>query len=83
MFCGVFCIVQYILLLQHLLALASAVAVGCDLDVHALERLGAHLLNVFLAVLDVDTMLWDALELASLEVKDAVVGLVGHDGADA
>ena len=39
-------------------------------------------LNILLTVLDVDSMLRDALELTALEVEDAIVGLVGSDSAD-
>ncbi len=76
-----------IILFQDFFARSGAVGVGCDLEVHALLRLGvlnaSELLDVFLAVLDVDTMLWNALELAALEVEDAAVGIIGSDSADA
>lgn len=38
---------------------------------------------MFLAVLDVNSVLRNAVELSALEVEDAVVGFVGEDGADA
>ena len=40
------------------------------------------LFNVLLAVLDVDTGLGNALELAAHEVEDAVVNLIAGDSAD-
>ena len=51
---------------------------------YPLLRVSSLLFDVLLAVLDVDSVLGDALELATLEVEDATVGIltIASDCAD-